>query len=100
MTLYIKDVSGKSSALFQHILKNDDTLLNSKNGKIICTIPKLLLFPGNYIIDVSCYINDNRADWLTNSITMPVIADKSKDGSWKNINTDVFGKVIVEHSWK
>ena len=39
-------------------------------------------------------------DWLTNSITMPVIADKSKDGSWKNINTDVFGKVIIEHSWK
>ena len=100
LTLYIKDVSGKIICTFSTYFKDDDTLINGKNGKIVCTIPKLLLFPGNYIIDVSCYINNNRADWLTNSITMPVIADKSKDGSWKNINTDVFGKVIIEHSWK
>ena len=67
-----------------------------ERGEIICTIPKLPLLPGEYLIDVWCKLDNVLADSVENAFAINVIPSDMLGGSIKQDG----GSIAVPHSWQ
>ncbi len=65
-------------------------------GEIVCTIPRLPLAPGKYLLDIDSSVERELADWIVNAGQLTVF-----DGDFfgRGGQRDVCGLFLCDHAW-
>jgi lipopolysaccharide transport system ATP-binding protein len=66
-------------------------------GEIVCTIPRLPLAPGKYLLDIDSSVERELADWIVNAGQLTVF-----DGDFfgRGGQRDVCGLFLCDHGWQ
>lgn len=84
--------------LWSRLLNQDfDSLPPS--GEIVCTIPRLMLMPRTYTLDIRATVDDVKADHLDNAVNIDVVSGDFY-GTGQALSLISGAKFAVDHYWE
>lgn len=96
----IWDDKGAQIGFLSSEVMGKGTVVNCDKGEIQCTIPRLPLLPGQYILTLSCRVaGGGFSDAITDAVVLPVVGDNYFPSGWMPPNQRS-GNILIEHIWE